>query len=120
MNLPRKRGAPRRKTHPIRPAWETAVPIPEPTPAERADPTYRAAVDDRMQQAKRRCERCWNVRSLDPHHVWPVSEGGPTIVPAAWLRILCRSCHGLIHSANGREEAERLGLIVPLDRANIG
>lgn len=124
-NLPSKRaGGKRRKVHPVTPPWSWEADD-TPTPPgemydgepERSDPEYRAAVDERMMQAHGECEArlpgCWErTDALDPHHVYPISEGGRIIVAVAWLRIVCRSCHGKIHGSE-RRTAEDAGLIVP-------
>lgn len=106
------------------PPWQAELEAAEATGEAAADlnlrttPEYRALVDQ-LARSVRSCqaklEGC-TVIGTDPHHVYPVSEGGPVIVPLVWLRWVCRSCHGRIHSANHRPEAEAVGLIVPLSR----
>lgn len=118
MNLPRKAARKKRKVHPIQPDWLMGPDTERDTAAdpERQTPQYRGIVRARRTQAGDRCEArlegCTD-QGVDPHHIYPVGEGGATIVPVCWLRWVCRPCHGIIHSANGREEAEERGLIVP-------
>lgn len=115
-SLPNKRDKPRRTEHPIRPPGEhTPEPELDDEP-DRSDPEYRALVDLLNIHAMGRCqaglEGC-TLKGEDPHHVFPVAWGGRVIVPLVWLRLVCRPCHGRIHSAAGREKAEELGLLVP-------
>ncbi len=119
MSLPRKRARPRRREHPIQPGWATPLP-PEPVDdPERSTPEYRRLVAETKALAGSRCEAhvdgCVG-RGVDPHHVLPVSEGGAVIVPACWMRWLCRQCHARIHSAAGRDAAIERGLLAPTRR----
>lgn len=117
MNLPARRARPRRREHPIRPAWQQPPTDTAPDAAPlRGLPDYRAVVDEITRRAGGRCELrwadCWGT-GTDPHHIWPVSEGGPVIVPVVWMLWVCRSCHGFVHSAAGRSVAAEAGHITP-------
>lgn len=119
-SMPRKRAKLRRKSHPVRPAHETDIEPVEPADdPERHSPEYRALVGRIMLRSKGRCEAmlgCGRALGIDPHHKYPVSEGGPVLCPEAWLLWVCRECHAKIHAAKTRPDAEARGLIVPLNR----
>ena len=126
MNLPRERDRPRRREHPVTPPWQwedddTMAPPGEIYDAdpERLTPEYRRLVDEVQVRSGGRCEvqlQGCHGPGVDPHHVYPTSEGGPVVVPVSWLLWVCRSCHGRIHSAKYRPLAEALQAIVPLRR----
>ena len=119
MNLRRKSDRPNRKGHQWA-AWDDEL---EQVTADedplRQTPAYRALVDRVELRAGGRCDvgGC-DERGIDPHHVYPTSEGGPVICPSIWLLWVCRSCHVAIHSS-ARKNAEVRGWIVPKDRKPV-
>ena len=120
MNLRSKSDHPNRKRHSVRPAWEDEL---EAVTADedplRQTPEYRRIVAEVERRAGGECESgSCDARGVDPHHIYPTSEGGPVVCPPIWLLWLCRSCHAAIHS-DVRAIAEGNGWIVPKDRKPV-
>ena len=94
---------------------------PAATEATAADPermtvAYRHLRAECSRLAGGRCEAGFDGcdgRGVDVHHIYPTGEGGAAVAPVCWVRFVCRNCHGQIHTAGGRPEAEARGLIVP-------
>ncbi len=61
----------------------------------------------------RTCQRCGHDQNLDVHHIIALKHGGAPYDPSN-LRVLCRSCHRTVDSADRRVFAARPSTQIPV------